>query len=285
MVTIHFLDEKEGHYLYKRINKLLNNQNISNRSTPIRLQYTDENTLEIDLDHRDPVSDMLKPTILLFLAKHIIRTREDAWILRILENNFYFTDIDEQLQILSIAQSLIEGNSENIPLVSKFPSREDMIVDALEDFFDSEMIFSYESFLQFRLKPYRELLTKYIECAIDEFKYEQEYQDFINQLRQFVKSRVSLFSTVHLKHERNQFRIYNEHYYELTKQDIEQLTKGKGKAHLQSIASDLLKILIEIAPERIYLYTDVEDDSMNRTIQNVFQERVRILPNRKFSVN
>ncbi|MGP4082665.1 sporulation protein YtxC [Pseudalkalibacillus sp. R45] len=284
MVTIHFLDEKEGHYLFKRITKLLNNQNIPNRSTPIKIHYTDENALDIYLDPRDPVSDMLKPTILLFLAKHIIRTREDAWILRILETEFYFTDEDEQLQILSITQSLIEENTENIPLIRGFPPREDMIVNALEDFFDSEMIFSYESFLQFRLKPYRELLTKYIECAIDEFKFEQEYQDFINQLRQFVKSRVSLFSTVHLKFEGERFRIYNEHYYELTEADMEQLVSGKAKAYLDAIASDLLKVLIEIAPEKIYLYTDSDDDSMNRTIQNVFQERVRILPNRKFAV-
>ncbi|MGM7702289.1 sporulation protein YtxC [Pseudalkalibacillus sp. Hm43] len=284
MVTIYFLDENEGHYLYRRVRKLISNRSISNRSTPVKVYYTEDHALNIDMNPRDPVSEMVKPTILNFFAKHIIRTREIGWILRILEHQYYFENEDEQQQILSIVQALMDGQHEDLPKIRGLPNREDVIVDALESFFDCEMMFSYESFLQFRLKPYRELLQEYIECGIDEFKLEQEYQDFIHQLRQFVKARVSLFSMVHLIHDRDEFRLFNQHNYELTEEDITGLLKENQQSFHDLIASNLLKLLIVIAPSKICLYTDDPDSSMNQTIQNIFQEKVLILPHQSFQV-
>ncbi len=284
MVTIYFLDENEGHYLYRRVRKLISNRSISNRSTPVKVYYTEDHALNIDMNPRDPVSEMVKPTILNFFAKHIIRTREIGWILRILEHQYYFENEDEQQQILSIVQALMDGKHEDLPKIRGLPNREDVIVDALESFFDCEMMFSYESFLQFRLKPYRELLQEYIECGIDEFKLEQEYQDFIHQLRQFIKARVSLFNMVHLIHDRDEFRLFNQHYYELTEEDITGLLKEYQQSFHDIIVSNLLKLLIVIAPSKICLYTDDPDSSMNQTIQNIFQEKVLILPHQSFQV-
>lgn len=284
MVTIYFLDENEGQYLYRNVRKLISNRSISNRSTPVKIYYTEDHALSIELNPEDPVCEMIKPTILNYFAKHILRTRETGWILRILEHHYYFKDEDEQQQILSIVQDLLEGKHDDLPKIRGLPPREEVIVDALESFFDCEMMFSYESFLQFRLKPYRELLQEYIECAIDEFKLEQEYQDFIHQLRQFVKARVSLFSTVHLIHDEDHFRLYNQHNYELKEEDIAGLLKENQHSFHDFIASDLLKLLIVIAPAKICLYTDDDDTSMNQTIQNIFQERVLVLPYRHFQV-
>lgn len=44
------------------------------------------------------------------------------------------------------------------------------------------------------------------------------------------------------------------------------------------IDSHLLAPLISIAPETVELYTDKPEHMMSRTIQNVFQERVRLFP-------
>ncbi|WP_349408106.1 sporulation protein YtxC [Pseudalkalibacillus sp. SCS-8] len=282
MVTIHFLDEKEGHYLYKRVAKLLSNHKKSNRSTPVKIHFTDDLALTIDFDSRDPVCDMLKPTLLNFFAEHIIRTREDSWIIRILEHTYYFQDKEEQSQILPIVRCLLDGHGDDIPAVRELPRREDVIVEALEVLFDCDMVFSYESFLQFRLKSYRELLQTYIECAIDEFKLEQEYQEYIHQLRQYVKTRVSLFSIVYLKHEPDRFRVYNEHDYELKQEDINSLMLDEQKRFEDFAGPDVLKLLIEIAPSKIYLFTDETDATLHQAIQNIFQERVKFFPCSKF---
>lgn len=44
------------------------------------------------------------------------------------------------------------------------------------------------------------------------------------------------------------------------------------------IDSHLLAPLVSIAPEKIDLYTEDREHAMVQTIQNIFQERVRILP-------
>jgi putative sporulation protein YtxC len=240
--------------------------------------------LSIEWNAGDPVSEMIKPTILNFFSEHIIRTREPGWILQILEERYHFTDEDEQQQILSIVQSLLNGQQYDLPGVKDLPPREELIEDAFSVFFDNEMMFSYESFLQFRLKPYRDVLTEYVECAIDEYRLEQEYQEFVHQLRQFVKKRVSLFSTVYLIHECDHFTIYNQHFYQLQVEDINALLADYRDAFADTIASDLLRLLIVIAPTKIGLYTDHPDSAMNQTIQNIFQERVSICPYRQFQI-
>ena len=58
--------------------------------------------------------------------------------------------------------------------------------------------FSFSSYVRFRLRTYREMVAKLAEVAIDEYKLEQEYQMFIETLRQQVRSRKSRLSCVHL---------------------------------------------------------------------------------------
>ena len=61
---------------------------------------------------------------------------------------------------------------------------------------------------------------------------------------------------------------------------------GNRKIHRQTVCagapmyidSHLLAPLISIAPETVELYTDKPEHMMSRTIQNVFQERVRLFP-------
>ncbi|WP_257346524.1 sporulation protein YtxC [Pseudalkalibacillus decolorationis] len=283
LVTIFFEDEHEGLYLYMQLKNLLGNKNFA-RSNSIYIQFTESNALEIGIKKDDPISDMVKPSILRLIARHIIETNEDDWVIHNLEQNFYYTDEDEQQQILTIVQTLLDGENRDIPEILNFPSREEVIIESLNDFFMNQIMFSYESFLQFRLKQYHEQLSKYIECAIDEYKLEQEYQEFVHMLRQLIKEKASLFSVVHLVHQGEDYRLLNEHYYELTKADIKHLISFNDYAKTFSIASELLKLLINLAPGKLFLYTKDEDASMNQTILNVFQERVQILPYSNFEV-
>ncbi|WLD95439.1 sporulation protein YtxC [Alkalihalobacillus sp. AL-G] len=279
---MYFYDEHEGLYLYMQLQNLLGNKGYS-RTKQVNIQFSDANALVIDLKKDDPFSDMVKPSILRLIARHIIESNEDDWILCKLEQDFYYTDEDEQQQILTIVQSLLEGDDKDIPSVNDFPAREEVIIESLDDFFTNHMMFSYESFLQFRLKRYHELLSNYIECAIDEYKLEQEYQEFVHTLRQLIKERVSLFTTVHLVNEESSYKLLNEHFYELTPDDINHLI-SHHHSDPYPIASKLLKLLINLAPSKLFLYTDNEDASMNQTIFNVFQERVHILPRSKFDI-
>lgn len=57
------------------------------------------------------------------------------------------------------------------------------------------------SFQTFRLGNYYEQLREYVEAAIDEYKMEQEYQNFIQTLRDYVTSNTPRMEKVHIVHD------------------------------------------------------------------------------------
>src|SRR5690606_2098319 len=150
--------------------------------------------IEIFKNKKHLLQTVIIPTIVQF----IIQNKEDKWILSMIENMFYFTDYEEQMQILEITKSIIDGEHKDIFDISSNVPRERIIAEELENFLQQMPIyFSFESFLKFRLRTYTETLLKYIELAIDEYKLEQEYQAFIQGLREFTAQQEPKLEQLH----------------------------------------------------------------------------------------
>ena len=122
-----------------------------------------------------------------------------------------------------------------------------------------------------------ERLQHYVELAIDEYKLEQEYQNFVQMLRDCVASKQPKLSVIHLVHQPPSFLFFDEKLCEITAGELKQLIdRNLIISQPMYIDSSLLAPLVSISPNIIYLYTDHEDDGMIQTIQNVFQERIRL---------
>ena len=115
------------------------------------------------------------------------------------------------------------------------------------------------------------MVAKLAEVAIDEYKMEQEYQMFIETLRQQVSGRKSLVLCASYFDE--SFIFYDDKGRRL-----------KQEKRLQYIDEELLKqndvyidtmLLFYFA--KIYLYTKEQDHNMIITLRNVFQERVNYM--------
>jgi putative sporulation protein YtxC len=282
LVSIYFQNNNDGVILYEKLTHLLGNQTETPFQEGVNVHYTTNTGLTISIDDHNPLSDIMKPTIVNIFTEHIIETKEEEWLLEIIEGTFYFKDEEEQDQIMLIAQSLLEGEKMDIPKIKHFPPREQLISEALVVLFKPNTSFSYESFLKFRLKSYFKQLLQYVELAIDEYKLEQDYQDFVHQLRHYVIGRVPLFSTIHVVH-RTYFEMYNEHYYCLKEDEIDKLVEQSFKSkRVLNIDSEVIRGLISFAPRHIFVYSDDSDHGMIQTIQNVFQERVKLKPLKAF---
>lgn len=136
------------------------------------------------------------------------------------------------------------------------------------------VIFSVRSFQTFRLGRYYERLREYAEAAIDEYRMEQEYQNFIQSLRDYVTSNPPRMKKVRIVHDRA-FTLWELRYLSEREQK-KYIDRRFVREHPMYIDSHLLAPLISIAPETVELYTDKPEHMMSRTIQNVFQERVRL---------
>lgn len=213
------------------------------------------------------------------LARCVSITYEKRWMEQLLKSTYYFQDQDEIAEISGIARSIGDGNKDDIPGASRYSNRGELLLEAAISCIEQGGTISFDSFLRFRTGPYRTLLATLIGEAIDEYKLEQEYQNFVQALRLLLKSRESVTKRVILVFDGN-YCLYNTNGNALTfKEDLQSEDLPKGLS-VDDIDPEILLPLLVTAPEEIYLYTDHNEEGLAQTIQNVFEERLYFFPYR-----
>ncbi|PLS02577.1 putative sporulation protein YtxC [Neobacillus cucumis] len=207
----------------------------------------------------------------------ITTIKRDDWFRDIIKNRFYFQDEEEQHQIMEIIYSILEGQREELSAFLKETYHEtSLIEDAVKHIFHENISFSLESLLKFRLRPYLQMLEEYVELAIDEYKMEQEYQMFIQMLRNFLMNREPKMETLHLLFD-EEITFYNEQLVEIKRAELTRMIDRKLLVnHPVYVDSVSIAPLLSIAPTSIFLYTNNPDEPLVRTIRNIFEERVTI---------
>lgn len=198
-----------------------------------------------------------------------------AWLESILRDKFYYRENEEINAIIEIACSIMEGEEKGDKR-QIFEHEKKIIHEGLQSFLDERISFSFDSFATFRLKSFYESLVPYVEAAIDEYKLEQDYQNFIATLRDFLYKRESKMEVIHLLHH-NGFHFFDERFKKLDKSEIFKMVDRKLLAENPIyIDSTALAPLISIAPKHLFLYTDELEDGLVLTISRIFEERTAI---------
>jgi putative sporulation protein YtxC len=209
---------------------------------------------------------------------HFITTiKRDDWFRDIIKNRYFFQDDEEQQQIIEIIYSVLEGQREDLAIFLKETNKEtSFIEEAVNDIFKDDVSFSFDSLLKFRLRPYLQTLEEYVELAIDEYKMEQEYQIFIQMLRDFLVNRKPKMATLHVLFD-EEIVFYNEELAEIKRAELTKMIDRKLLVnHPVYVDSVSIAPLLSIAPTSIFLYTNNSDEPLVRTIKNIFEERVTI---------
>jgi putative sporulation protein YtxC len=218
------------------------------------------------------IEELVIPGIVRFIVDH----KEHMIMLTIIKEIYYFQDEEEQQQILHIAQSIIEGERTDIPRLQHLLSRDVILKNALEQFLRPNLYFSFTSFQKFRLQEYMVRLREYVEAAIEEYKLEQEYQNFIQSLRDYLTAKDSVIGRISIVHDNGYF-VYYPNNRKVTDLELKNyIDHSFVNQHPMYIDNQLLGPIVSIAPNLISLYTNDPFDGMVQTIQNIFQEKVII---------
>lgn len=210
-------------------------------------------------------------------TKFILRAKCDEWIRHILGERYYFTDIEEQQQIIDIIYSIFEGEREELAELMKPSLNKKELFSVIKQIIQPNISFSLDSFIKFRLRPFKNVLEKYVEIAIDEYKMEQEYQMFVEVLRGFLSKRSPKLQHLHLM-VKEEVVFFDSHFYEIRKAELARMIDRKLISnHPIYVDSYTIAPLLSIAPEKIFLYCDDPEFPLVRTIKNIFEERVMIL--------
>ncbi|MDM5299036.1 putative sporulation protein YtxC [Bacillus pumilus] len=242
----------------------------------VSIQQGKDRLLIEPLESEQALEHVVRPLLLHFF----LECKENERMRSILENTYLFKDPEEQHQILSIAHSIIKGDIDDIPGIHQDPTRESLLKKELETISLQHGVFSIGSFMTFRLSEYDQRLKKYVEVAIEEYKMEQEYQNFIQSLRDYVMAREPKLDKVHVVHQ-DRLMIW-EFRYASERDQKQYIDRQFVREHPMYIDSQLIAPLVSIAPQKIDLFTNDTGHSMVQTIQNIFQERVEVFPAHTF---
>lgn len=207
----------------------------------------------------------------------ITKIKRDDWFRAILKDHYFYEDLEEQQQIIEVIYSVLDGQREDLAVFLKEPSEEPNIIrEAIEHIFQENVSFSFDSFLKFRLRPYLQMLESYVEIAIDEYKMEQEYQMFVQMLRDFLTNREPKMNVLHLLFD-EEITFFNEQLLEIKRAELTRMIDRKLLVnHPVYVDSASIAPLLSLAPTTIFIYTKAPDEPLVRTIKNIFEERVTI---------
>lgn len=209
-------------------------------------------------------------------CEFIVKVKRDDWFKGILTEQFYYDDPEEQQQIIEIVYSILEGQREDLTVFLKETIEEEIVMEAVDQMFQENISFSFDSFLKFRLRTYFQLLESYVELSIDEYKMELEYQMFVQMLREFLANREPKMEILHLLFD-EEITFFNHEFEEIKRAELIKLIDRKLLVnHPVYVDSASIAPLLSLAPTTIYLYTNHPDAPLVRTIKNIFEERVII---------
>ena len=279
MIEIIFQKQQDANGMYRHIAGQLQAAQYENEM--IQLEE-DKKKIKISTGNL-PISafHMIKESIYEFI---VIKKRED-WFRNILTERFFYKDPSEQEQILEIIYAVMDGHREELASFVNGPDEKNYVFEAVDEFFKENISFSFDSFVVFRLKTYLDKLRHYVEIAIDEYKLEQEYQMFVQTLRDFLADRTPKKEIIHLILDEETI-FHDQDFREIKRSDlIKEIDRKLLGNHPIYVDSVTIAPLLSIAPKDIYLYTNQPEQPLVRTIRNIFEERVKLHPLEAFCKN
>ncbi len=204
-------------------------------------------------------------------------------IREVIEERYFFQDEDEVEHIAEMAMLMWEGEvvyhgANNLP--KKVRQR---ILGLFQDIVSEQVPFSYQSLWNFRMRSIQDDLVALVGIAIDEYKLEQDYQEFIYLIRGLLEVRRPLLEEVHLVYN-DEFFFYNQHFQLISKRNLANTIDRKLMAeNPMFVDSNTIAPLVSMAPRKIFIYAEDEEIRIIRTLQKIFEERIIIAHPRSFA--
>jgi putative sporulation protein YtxC len=269
LLEIHFQRKEDAEPFYQLAKKKLANSKSDNHILLDRQHHV----VKIKTDS---MSEHVFNEIKELFYDFIIKTKCNDWFCKIITERFFYSDEEEIKQILEIIHSILEGERTDLAAFVKDSEEKNILKQAIHHVLKRDIVFSFDSFVKFRLRGFLTQLEKYVELSIDEYKMEQEYQTFIQTLREFVSTRSSLVHALHILID-EEVMFFNEQFVEIKKPELTKMIDRKLLFnHPVYVDSTTIAPLLSVAPKTIYLYAKDPDQPLIRTIRNIFEERVLV---------
>lgn len=206
------------------------------------------------------------------LAKLIIDFFDKKLIFRIINiNYFYFSEIESK-NIFDNTLNILSSNEFN---ENDFIYKDEILKKCIIDYFKENKSMVLEGFVNFRLKPYLNILEDAVELAVTKFIIQREYDRLIDLLRLYINTQKSNISLVHLIYLGNTSFLVDENKNLI---NIEQNCLDlKYLSDISFSSNDyILNCLLNLLPKKVHLHLVGKEDEFINTLKLIFENRLII---------
>jgi putative sporulation protein YtxC len=278
LIEIRFQKEEDAKKLYQLLQR---HHMSSQQNDTFTLHLEDPYIIKCALKDEVQVFGWVKES----LCHFIMNKKLNEWIKDILTNQYYYDDEEEQLNIIEIVHSVLEGKMDELTVFLPPMKMKEHVETLVTELLQHNKSITFDSFVTFRLRSFMDQLEQYVQLALDEYKMEQEYQIFIHTLREFLSKREPKLQKIHIILQETTI-FFDDEFNEIKRSHLMSMVDRKLLInHPVYVDSVTIAPLLSIAPQQIYLYTDDKDQPLVRTIRNIFEERLMIQSVESFSDN
>lgn len=225
----------------------------------IIIHYKDINTTTFI----NSISNILTKSTILFYEDNLIT---DSIYL----NYFYFNKTE--------IKSIIENTQKLLKEYDVINTKYDLINNSIFKHLLNHHSLYFKSFIDFRLKEYKDLIDKKIDLAVNQFLIDKEYIEFVNILRLYINSESSSSNLehLHLIYKNKDSIIIDDNKNIVSCND--NITKAKYISDITFSSNDLaLNTLLNLLPHKITIHlVDGFQDEFIETLKLIFQDKITI---------
>ncbi|MFC3040077.1 putative sporulation protein YtxC [Virgibacillus xinjiangensis] len=200
----------------------------------------------------------------------------------IIEEVFYYTNEEEIERILDLALWLFRGEDDESRFLLNGKDPKQLLLSTFLAHMEDARAVHFDSIVKFRLNGFREHLIQYVGLAIDEFKREEEHQEFVESLRKYITRKDSGVELVHVLQGKT-FTFFKENGRQLSRLELRNIMQ-KEPLFLVGLNVEEWNLapLIAMSPKKIKIYGEDPAEPKTLTVINVFQEKVEFEPSAHF---
>ncbi|WP_067843400.1 sporulation protein YtxC [Amphibacillus sediminis] len=234
-------------------------------------QVVDHYELDVFEQHIDLINPCLLELFYVLELKPILLDK--------LRKDFYYDDFHEMEAILTIAaQMLLTDHYANVSFLNDL--REEMTTCFYIKPNQKHYSFSEQKHLFYSRADW--VIDEVLARAIDEKKQDEQYQIFVQSLRDFIQKR-PVGSPCHVVIDGQSCTFFRLNGQKYRRDELDELIE-ETPLHIYQFAQNEYQLspLLALNPLTIYLYYQDEVDPMIHTLQTIFDERMVLLPKSDF---
>jgi putative sporulation protein YtxC len=209
------------------------------------------------------------------LADFIVEHEETKMIRRIIAGEHRLSQPDDVANVEAHALRFL-ADAAHGP-AGKKKDRKQIVSGELFDYLRENATIHLEGIVRFRLRAYAEELREAVDFAVEEFRTDQQYREFISLLKYFVYIQETKMPVAHLLHKGGgNFAIFNDRFKPISTDDVDASFTLELLDRNTNFEDVIVSTLITVSPAKIFIHTDEPEQAMIQTIMQIFENRVEL---------